>query len=155
MRRNVQIAALSSVLAFGIASLAHAQTWKRGHGNGHDYIEIASQQAGASLRIECGDGPQLWLRYYPPRTWNGAGKVSVRAGSYTSAMEIDGGDGALLSNLPNNGIGMSNALVNALKERRSLVIEGAATARVALGQRSFTLPDGRNMIAQLEKRCAR
>ncbi len=153
MNRNHWLALAIALSALPQAAVA--QTWKRGHGNGHDYVEMASRERGASLRIESGDRSELWLRYYPPRTWNGAEKVSVRAGNFTSAMEIDGGDGALLSNVSNNGIGITRNLVDAIKSSQSLVIEGPATARVPLGQRHFALPDARSVIGQLEKRCGK
>ena len=73
--------------------VAKAQSWKSGKGNGHIYIEISSVKRGAALRIECGDDQNLWLRYYPPREWDGAAKVSVRSGNYV----------AILSNVTGNG----------------------------------------------------
>ena len=136
-----------------IHGAALAQAWKTGHGNGHAYAEIASQKSGAALRIECGDGKDLWLRYYPGRGWNGAAKVTVRAGSYTSPMEIDGGDGALLSNVANNGIGITRALTDAMKGAGRLIIEGPATARVPVEQRTFVLGNAAAVISALESKC--
>ena len=137
-----------------LTSPAFSQSWKTGHGNENDYAEIASRAPGAALRIECARGV-IWLRYYPGRGWNGGAQAAVRSGSYTSAMEIDGGDGALLSNLPGGDIGITGALIEAMKVSESLVIEGAAAARVPQGQRSFALPGASRVIGQLQSRCKR
>ena len=134
---------------------ALAQAWKGGTGNGHAYIEIASRERGGALRIECGDASALWLRYYPGRGWDGGAKAAVRAGNFTANVEIDGGDGALLSNLPNGDIGVTGDLIAAMKSSGELAVEGPAAARVPQGQRTFALPDAANTIGGLERRCVR
>ena len=146
---------LMALTAVSLCGDALAAEWKSGVSGGRPYAEIASVQPGAALRIECGDKNALWLRYYPTRGWNGGAPAAVRAGAYKSPMEIDGGDGALLSNLANRDIGITPALVNAMKRSASLVVEGPAAARVPSGQRTFALGNAAAAIGGVEARCPR
>ena len=146
---------LIALTTISLSSLALAAEWKSGVSGGRPYAEIASVQPGAALRIECVGKNALWLRYYPTPGWNGNARAAVRAGAYTSPMVIDGGDGALLSNLANRDIGITPALVNAMKRSDSLIVEGPAAARVPTGQRTFRLGNSAAAIGGVEARCAR
>lgn len=147
--------AVSILIACASSAVSQAQTWKSGNDGGQPYIEAPSRRAGAHLRLECTQGKTIWMRYYPVRGWDGGAKAAVRIGDYTSSMEIDGGDGALLSNLPGGNIGVEPALIEAMKRAQTLVVEGAAAQRVPVDQRTFSLAGVAGPLNGLQSRCMR
>ena len=155
MRIKLPLFIYAAVLTLCFSKVAEAQSWKSGTSAGQAFIEIASLKPGAALRLECAEGRKIWLRYYPVRGWNGGLKVAVRIGDYTSPMEIDGGDGALLSNLPGGDIGVTKPLLEAMKQAKTFVVEGPAAVSVPLAQRTFSLTDAMKPLTSLEARCAR
>ena len=113
-----------------------------------------SQSPGAALRLHCNDGA-IWLTYEPTRRWDGAGEVTVRIDADAFPMVIDGGGGAILSNAPNGGMGVTRAVLDKIRTGRTLVLEGTAAARVPLGQRTFALSGAADALAAVERRCGR
>jgi hypothetical protein len=147
------VAGATLALLAASAGAQVASTWRTVQRGGSVEAEIASRAPGAVLRISCADRKAIWLNYHPPRTWNGNGAVAVRIGDATFPMVIDGGDGALLSNAPNDALGVTRAFTERLKAGGMLVLEGTATARVPAGQRTFALAGAAEAIAAVERAC--
>lgn len=146
----------SLVAALLLAAPADAQVasaWRTVQRGASVEAEIASRSPGAVLRVSCADRKAIWLNYHPPRSWNGSGTVTVRVGDAAFPMVIDGGDGALLSNAPNDALGVTRVFVDRLKAGGTLILEGTATARVPAGQRTFSLAGAAEAVAAVERVC--
>lgn len=146
-------AALAAFLLAGSAEAQVASAWRTVRsGQSVDGV-VASRAVGGILRLSCAGGRSIWLNYHPPRTWNGNGAVAVRIGDAAFPMTIDGGDGAILSNVA-GGLGITRAMVDRLKAGGgTAVLEGTATARVPAAQRSFTLAGAAEAVAAVERGC--
>ncbi len=140
------------MLVPAIASAASPWTVK-GRGP-NTYIETRSLEPGGRLVLDCEDGLRLY--YYPPPEWDGnrLDDTAVSIDGERTAVNVEGLDeSVLLSDLPNNGLGISHALLDKLRSGKDAVIEGSAVTRVAGGKRRFTLAGAAPAIAALERRC--
>ncbi len=151
------IAAALATAALAIAAPAMAQSasaWKLGRDGATPQAEGFSERRGASIRLQCVERKAIWLRFSPPRGWDGGAAVVVRVDGVAFPMEIDGShDGALLSDLPNHEIGLSRKLIDALKTGRALIVEGPAAAKIPAPQRTFSLQGAGEAVIALERRC--
>lgn len=131
--------------------------WRIRHGNGKIWAEASSVTHGALLVVQCDEvNKSMSLVLQPPASWNGdAGyKMKVLVDGKPFAVLIDGTDeGAVLSNLPKDAIGIDASLRQAIKGGRSLVLEGAAAAGIAIRQRTFPLDGAGAAVERIENSC--
>jgi hypothetical protein len=157
MIREGVIAMATAAIALFAAEPTLSQSvssWRLGRDGAMPVAEGFSQSRGGSIRLECVEGKAIWLRFSPPRGWNGAAAAAIRIDDLSIPVGLDGShDGALLSDLPNDAIGISRKLLDAIKTGKILVVEGPATARVPAAQRTFPLGGAGEVVAALERRC--
>jgi hypothetical protein len=144
------------------AVVAASPAWSQAPGTWRTHSEAGRIEAhmvrgtarGWLLRLSCPEGKAVWLNYHLARGWNGAGTVVITIDGVAFPMGIDGShEGAILSNAPNNALGVTRAFLDRLKEGRRLVISGTATTRVPAPLRTFSLAGAAGPVAAVERGC--
>ncbi|QCK85868.1 hypothetical protein E8L99_08890 [Phreatobacter aquaticus] len=150
---------MTTTAAVSLVVLSIMPVWAQGQAGWRTRPEGRSVEAfarsetpGAALRLNCANG-SIWLTYEPTSRWNGNGAVTVRIGADAFPMVIDGGGGAILSNAPNGGMGVTRAVLDKIRTGQTLVLEGTAAARVPVGQRTFALVGAAAALAAVERTC--
>ncbi len=134
-----------------------ASAWRIRHGNGQIWAETATQTHGSLLLVQCDEANKsVSLILQPPASWNGdAGyKMMILIDDKPFAAAVDGADeGAVLSNLPKDAIGIDAQLRRAIKGGHSLVLEGPPAAAISLRQRTFSLEGAAVAVDRIENSC--
>jgi hypothetical protein len=145
---------LVAVLVFTTSPALGATSWVlKGRGSSV-YAEAGSQKPGARLVLDCQELVKLY--YYIPRGWDGArlDSMFVAIDGARIPVTADGVDAAvILSDLPNEAVGISAPLLSRMKTGKKLVILGSATAKIQSGQLTFSLEGAAAVITAFERRC--
>jgi len=131
---------------------AFAQGWKTG-----EYSAYVSNRANTSnLVIECISNGSIFMRIQfraYTNIWHNE-KASIRIGKQEFPVEIGiGSEHMYLHNLPK--LGISQELIDAMKNGGTLVLEGKAVQRLPEAQRTFPLDGAAKLIEDVQRDCGK
>lgn len=146
---------LAGALAAGNPAAA-AEGWTlKGRGD-RTYAEVGSRQPGGRLVVACDDTLRLLL--YVTRAWDGSrlDPTFLDIDGERLRVTVDGLDSAVaLSDLPNEAVGVTPALLGRLKSGKVIQVRSPAARAVPPGQVSFALEGASAPIAEVERACGR
>ena len=118
------------------------------------YVETVSQIRGSRLVLDCQEVAKLYL--YIPRGWDGTklDSMFLAIDGVRIAVTADGVDAAvILSDRPNEVVGVTTSLLSRMKAGKKLVISGSATTRIPPEQLTFSLAGAASAITAFERGC--